>query len=348
MADAIAHVFWDSCVFCALLYDQQQAYDVNSIEQYLRDAKNNKCQIFTSSLVFAEIVPSSIKKNGIGSFQQFIDDLQGSVIVIDASPNVMHAAGILRDLPYKKSNSSKRVLATTDAIMLASCLFVKDAMGVAIDHFHTYDDGKKRGREGKMVPLLSYQDWCEGFTADQMKISQPVINLSRQRPIYPRPELFSGRRNPECDDKEQSKLFIKKAREIGVGEKRQPQIDCLTTGKKTPATTSEKSRTKAKDVMLTLSASTWTVLGVVLGVVGVLILFRYGMPFRVRSEGFDTVVVSSANPRERDLDKRYTLLGYLGLVFVIAGALCDMGSLCSRVIGRPLGCTCWTRGRPRV
>jgi predicted nucleic acid-binding protein len=192
MADAITHLFWDTCVFCALLYDQHQAYDVKSIEQYLEEARAGKHQIYTSSLVFAEIVPSAIKKNGVGSFQQFLDDLQGAAIIIDAFPNVMHRAGLLRDLPYKKANMSQRRLATTDAIMLASCLFLKEAMGVAVDHFHTFDDGKKKGLEGRMVPLLSYQDWCENFTSDQMTIAQPVISLSRQPPIHPSPRLFSG------------------------------------------------------------------------------------------------------------------------------------------------------------
>jgi hypothetical protein len=144
-------------------------------------------------LFFAEIVPSLIKKKEVGSFLQFIDDLRGAVVVIDAYPNVMHMAGLLRDLPYKKVNAPTRRLATTDAIMLASCLFLKDAMGIAVDRFHTFDDGKRRSpSEGKMVPLLSYQDWCNGFTVDQMKVAQPVINLNRQKPIHPSPGLFSG------------------------------------------------------------------------------------------------------------------------------------------------------------
>jgi predicted nucleic acid-binding protein len=192
MTNGITHMFWDSCVFCALLYDQHQIYDLNSIQQYLREATEGKHRIYTSSLVFAEVVPSQIKKTGVGTFQQFIDDFQGAILVIDPSPNVMHRAGVLRDLPYKKQNAPKRRLATTDAIMLASCLYLVEALNVAVDFFHTYDDGKKKGGEGKMVPLLSYQDWCEGFTSDQMKIAQPVINLKREKPIHPSPGLPYG------------------------------------------------------------------------------------------------------------------------------------------------------------
>jgi predicted nucleic acid-binding protein len=191
MADAITHLFWDTCVFCALLYDQQQSHDINSIQQYIQEAKDGKHRIYTSSLVFAEIVPSYLKN---GSFQEFIEDMQGATVIIDASTNVMNRAGILRDLPYKKEKSTNRRLATADAIILSSCLFLKDELGVTVAHFHTFDDGKHRNREtgNKMVPLLSYQEWCEGFTTDQLKIAHPLISLSRVKPIHPSPGLFNG------------------------------------------------------------------------------------------------------------------------------------------------------------
>lgn len=192
MADGMSHLFWDSCVFYAFLREESASYDVQSIEQYLSEARDGKHKIYASSLVFAEIIPSAIKKPGIGSCQQFIHDLQGAVIIIDASPNVMHIAGTLKDLPYKKGNSSGRRLSTTDAIMLASCLELKEAFGVKVDFFHTFDDGKKRGPEGKMVPLISYEDWCTEFAPDQKKIADPVIGLNRRRPIHPTPGLFSG------------------------------------------------------------------------------------------------------------------------------------------------------------
>src|SRR5690348_3451547 len=95
-----SELFWDSCVFTAFLRDERHAYDVDSIAQYLRDAREGKLRIYTSSLVFAEILPGSLSKPGIGSFQDFVDDFQGAIIVVEASPNVMQLAGRLRDLPY--------------------------------------------------------------------------------------------------------------------------------------------------------------------------------------------------------------------------------------------------------
>jgi predicted nucleic acid-binding protein len=182
-------LFWDSCVFTAFLRDEQVAYDVNSITQYLAEAREGKHKIYTSSLVFAEVLPSTMTKPEIGSFQDFVDDFQGAIIIVDATPNVMQIAGRLRDLPYRKSSSLGRRLATPDAIILASCIYLVEAMGVRVNAFHTFDNGRRRGPDGKSVPLLSFHEWCEGFTAEQMRIAKPVIDLNRRRPIHPSPKL---------------------------------------------------------------------------------------------------------------------------------------------------------------
>lgn len=192
MSDIASHLFWDSCVFYAFLRDERATYDVDSIEQYLQETKAGKHRIYTSSVALAEVVPSAITKPGVGSFQDFIDDFQGSIIIVDATPNVMNLAAQLKDLPYKKGNSGKRRLGTPDAIMFASCLTAQDVLGVKVDFFHTFDDGKKRGPDGKGIPLISYEDWCEGFNSDQMRVADRVIKLNRRKPIHPRPDMFQG------------------------------------------------------------------------------------------------------------------------------------------------------------
>ena len=147
----MSNLFWDSCIFYAYL-DSQTTHNIYGIEQYLDEARSGEHRLYASSLVLAEVVPSAITKPEVGTFQSFIDDLQGAVTIVTPSPNVMHQAAVLKDLPYRKAGSKGRRLSTTDAIMLASCLEIRDDWGVKIDAFHTFDDGKKRGPEGKMVP----------------------------------------------------------------------------------------------------------------------------------------------------------------------------------------------------
>jgi predicted nucleic acid-binding protein len=189
MADGVSQLFWDWCVFMAFLRNERAAYDVDSIEQYLTESRDGRHRIYTSSLVFAEILPSSITKLEIGSFAEFVDDFRGAVITIDASPDVMQLAGRPRDLPYRKGTLPGRRLATPDAIILASAVYLVDAFGVKIDHFHTFDEGNRSGPDGRSAPMLSYQDWCEGFTPEQIAVAKPVIDLDRRRPIHPSPRL---------------------------------------------------------------------------------------------------------------------------------------------------------------
>ena len=185
----MSNLFWDSCVFYAYL-DGQTTHDISGIDQYLREAQVGTHRLYASSLVLAEVVPSAITRPHIGTFQSFIDDLQGAVTLVTPSPDVMHRAALLKDIHYKKGTSKGRRLSTTDAIMLASCVELRDSWGLVIDAFHTFDDGKKRGPEGKMVPLISYHDWCEGFTDEQLTIVEPVIQLNRCKPEHPAPYLL--------------------------------------------------------------------------------------------------------------------------------------------------------------
>ena len=185
----MSNLFWDSCVFYAYL-DSQTTHDIKGIDQYLHESRDGLHRIYASSLVLAEVVPSAITKPDIGTLQNFIDDLQGAVTIVTPSPDVMHHVALLKDLPYKKADSKVRRISTTDAIMLASCLEIRDEWGIKIDAFHTFDDGRKRGPEGKMVPLISYQDWCQSLTAEQLEVATPVIQLNRCRPEHPAPPLL--------------------------------------------------------------------------------------------------------------------------------------------------------------
>ena len=67
--------------------------------------------------------------------------------------------------------------------------------------------------------------------------------------------------------------------------------------------------------------------GLLLTIAGVLLLFRYGMPYQTRTGGWPQWVDN--NPPDQDqikLERRYDLLGLLGLVFIVVGT-CSNSSL---------------------
>jgi hypothetical protein len=190
------HLFWDSCVFIAFLKDQRDIYDTISIKHYLRDAQDRKIVIFTSSLVFAEVLPNFTAGDSHpyhGDVEAFIDDFRGCIKLVDPDPNIMRIAGRLRDLPYKKGRSDGRRLGTADAVMLASALALTEYYDQEITYFHTYDRGGKRDEEkGRSIPLIGYEEWCEGFEGisyDRTHYAHRVVSLNRCEPNYPTPQI---------------------------------------------------------------------------------------------------------------------------------------------------------------
>ncbi len=188
MADSPLHLFWDSCVFCAYLFEEP-VHNPEYIHQYLAEsahATKPKWKIYTSSLIYTEIMDSQIKKKGIGSLAAFLKDFESAIILIDPTPPVLQLAGRLKDIPYRKGDSRNRRLTTGDSIMLATCLYGEEALGVTFEAFHTFDDSPK-----KEVPLLSYHEWCEGLSGNRAKLATRVCALKRQRPVHPEPEMFT-------------------------------------------------------------------------------------------------------------------------------------------------------------
>lgn len=76
-----------------------------------------------------------------------------------------------------------------------------------------------------------------------------------------------------------------------------------------------------RDFLLSyFTARGWTTLGLVMTMIGVLLLFRFGMPFRLSSSGGDYIVTeSSSDPWW--LDWLYWALGIIGLCAVLLGTL---------------------------
>jgi hypothetical protein len=65
-------------------------------------------------------------------------------------------------------------------------------------------------------------------------------------------------------------------------------------------------------------------IGLVLNLVGVLILFRYGMPFHVPTGGAVSLITETRDQAEIALEQRYVVLGYIGLVCLIVGTACQI------------------------
>jgi hypothetical protein len=69
------------------------------------------------------------------------------------------------------------------------------------------------------------------------------------------------------------------------------------------------------------SAQGIAIAGVGLNLAGVLLLFRYGMPFRVETKGAGFLMIEQTDYEAIRIERRYKLLGYLGLALIIVGSV---------------------------
>ncbi|WP_205756132.1 hypothetical protein, partial [Labrenzia sp. 011] len=104
------------------------------------------------------------------------------VVPITPDVNVMRTASELRSLQYTKTGGVRK-LSTPDAIHLASALELEETYGVQNDAFHTFDRGKSKDADGKGIPLLGFEDWCEQCSNDPL--ANKAIALKRCKPSHP-------------------------------------------------------------------------------------------------------------------------------------------------------------------
>jgi hypothetical protein len=63
-----------------------------------------------------------------------------------------------------------------------------------------------------------------------------------------------------------------------------------------------------------------TVIGLLASLGGVIILFRWGMPFRAPSGGYTTLAGGPASPAVVKIESIYAICGWVGLCLLILGA----------------------------
>jgi hypothetical protein len=75
-----------------------------------------------------------------------------------------------------------------------------------------------------------------------------------------------------------------------------------------------------------MSAACWNIAGLMLTLAGLLILFLYGMPYRVRTGGVTYIIAEQIQQSELDADRRYAIYGWVGLVLAVFGTLCQIAA----------------------
>ena len=73
-----------------------------------------------------------------------------------------------------------------------------------------------------------------------------------------------------------------------------------------------------------MSAACWNITGLSMSVVGILTLFVFQMPFRVRRGGAIYRELQQRDESAIRKERWFGVFGWIGLALVVAGALCQM------------------------
>ena len=166
------------------------------IETILTEAAVHKRRVWVSSVLFAELRPSTFVPGRFATLFELTRYIRALATLVTPDPNAMLRVARLRDAKWhmpgdgREAEGKPRTMALGDAMQIASALWVKEAIGVPDLEFLTFDDwcspdgkrqrsplpaaspglcgrrGEQRGRQG-------------GDTPDAPRTGRPRAVLSR-------------------------------------------------------------------------------------------------------------------------------------------------------------------------
>jgi len=73
-----------------------------------------------------------------------------------------------------------------------------------------------------------------------------------------------------------------------------------------------------------MTATIFNVAGLIATLVGVLLLFRFGMPYRLPQINEGSLFADKPTEQDRRLNRRYRFWGWVGLVLIVLGTLAQI------------------------
>lgn len=158
------------------------------IETILTEAAVHKRRVWVSSLLFAELRPSTFVPGRFSTLFELTRYIRALATLVTPDPNAMLRVARLRDVKWhipgddREAERKPRAMALGDAMQIASALWVKEAIGVPDLEFLTFDDWcSPDGKPGNRLCLLHLQDYAVdvGVSPDV----KAAIRLTRLEPV---------------------------------------------------------------------------------------------------------------------------------------------------------------------
>jgi hypothetical protein len=157
------------------------------IDNILTEAAVRKRRVWISSTLFAELRPSMFVHGRFEAFNELIRYIRSLSILVTPDPNTMLRVARLRDAKWQRPASVRgadekpRTMSLSDAIQIASALWVKEAGGVTDLKFLMFDDRRSNDAEGgARLSLLRLQDYAADARANSDVMA--AVRLTRIQP----------------------------------------------------------------------------------------------------------------------------------------------------------------------
>jgi hypothetical protein len=158
------------------------------IERILTQAAVAKRRVWVSSILFAELRPSMFVPGRFTTLEGLTRYIRSIATLVTPDPNTMLRVARLRDAKWQRpagvraANEGPRMMSLSDAIQIASALWVKEAGGVSDLKFLIFDDSSSNEASGGRLSLLRLQDYAEDARANSDVMA--AVRLTRIQPLH--------------------------------------------------------------------------------------------------------------------------------------------------------------------
>lgn len=155
------------------------------IERILTQAAVAKRRVWVSSMLFAELKPSMFVPGRFDSLEGLTRYIRSLATLVTPDPNTMLRVARLRDAKWQRpagvcgAEEKPRMMSLSDAIQVASALWVKEAAGITNLKFLMFDDWSE-AKNGARLSLLRLQDYAQDARANSDVMA--AVRLTRIQP----------------------------------------------------------------------------------------------------------------------------------------------------------------------
>jgi len=158
------------------------------IDRILTQAAVAKRRVWVSSILFAQLRPSMFVPGRFDTLEGLTRYIRSLATLVTPDPNTMLRVARLRDAKWQRpadvraADEKPRMMSFSDAVQVASALWVKEAGGVTDLKFLMFDDwsSNEAGGVGRLS-LLRLQDYAEDARANSVVMA--AVRLTRIQPL---------------------------------------------------------------------------------------------------------------------------------------------------------------------